>query len=194
MKSSLLLFTLLTCLLSSACSSIVAATASGPIEEDYGKRTLGTVVEDNTIENKAYVNLHKASEKLHEAHINIKSFNRVLLLTGEVPDTASKELASKVTSDIRHIRRIHNELEVSGNSSFLSRTNDNYLSTKVSSRLIATEGIDSGRIETVVENSQLYLMGLVTREEADRVVNAMQKVSGITRIVKVFEYIDSTLE
>lgn len=191
MKALLALFFVISITSLHGCTTIVAATASGPIEEDYGERTLGTIVEDNTIESKAHVNLSQASENLHEANINIVSFNRVLLLTGQVPDQQSKELASKVTSDIRHIRRIHNELEVAGNSTFLSRSNDTYLISKVAGRLLATEGIDSGRIETVVENSQLYLMGLVTREEAKRVVNAMQKVSGLSRITKVFEYIES---
>jgi osmotically-inducible protein OsmY len=189
MKTFLVILSLSLCIAFSGCTSIVAATAKGPIEEDYGERTLGTMVEDNTIESKATVNMKKASPKLAEANIHVESFNKVLLITGQVPDEASKTLVSKVTSNIRHIRRVHNELEVSEPSSFLSRTNDTYLATKVGTRLLATDGIDSGRIEIVVENGHLYLMGLVTQAEAQRIVTAMQKVSGVKKIVKVFEYI-----
>ena len=190
-KNTLLTLVLLSTLLFTACSSIVAATASGPIKEDYGKRTLGTIVEDNTIEAKAKSLIKDASESLGKSNIQLHSFNKILLITGQVKTTKNKQLVSQLTKKIRHVKRIHNELEILPPSSFSARIYDNMLSTKVSSRLVFTDDIDSSRIDSIVENGSVYLMGLVTQEEASRVANALQKVSGLKKIVRVFEYIDN---
>lgn len=169
--------------------SMIAATSTGDTEENYGKRTLGTVVEDNTIEAKLKSKI-RDNEALALANINIKSFNKVLLVTGQVPDNTSKQKINDFAQKIRHVKRIHNELEIAPNSSFGSRTKDSFLASKVTSRLVLTEGLDSSRIETVVENSRVYLMGLVTQAEAQQAVDALQKVSGLTGIIKVFEYVN----
>ena len=174
-----------------ACSSIVAATASGPIEEDLGERTLGTIVEDNTIEAKAQSTISQAYDRIGESHINVHAFNKTLLITGQVPTAKAKQLVSTLTQNIRHVKRVHNELEILSASSFSQRMRDNFLSSKVSSRLVLTDGIDSGRIDTIIENRSVYLMGLVTQEEASRSVAALQQVSGLKKIVRVFEYIDN---
>lgn len=177
----------ITCLLLLNGCSLIAANSQDGIEEDYSKRTLGTVVEDNTIKAKLKSKI-KEDKTLADANVNIKSFNKVILITGQVPDDASKQKISDFAQAIRHVKRIHNELEIGPNSSFGSRTNDSFLASKVSSRLLLTEGLKSSRIETVVENNKVYLMGLVSQEQADKAVNALQKVSGLAGIIKVFEY------
>ena len=191
MNKLLINLAIIALLISSTACSFVAANSSGEIEEDYGKRTLGTQVEDNTIEAKASASIKKLQEKIGDSNINVYSFNKVLLITGQVRTENAKNIISQATQKIRHVKRVHNELEVIGPSSFLSRVNDSYLSSKVSSRLIFTDGVDSRRIETVVENGTVYLIGLVTQEEAKRSVEAMQQVSGLEKIVRVFEYIDN---
>jgi len=173
------------------CSSLIAVTASGQIEEDYGQRTLGTQIEDNTIEAKARAALKAHHEEFGETNIQFNAFNTVLLITGQVKTQAAKQRISSITQKIRHVRRIHNELEVIGPTAFISRMNDNYLSSKARTRLIFTDGVDSSRINTVVENGTIYLMGLVTQEEAKRSVSALQKVRGLEKIVRVFEYINN---
>lgn len=166
---------------------MIAANSQDGTSEDYSKRTLGTVVEDNTIKAKLKAKI-KENKTLADANINIKSFNKVILITGQVPDDASKQKISGLAQNIRHVKRIHNELEIGSNASFGSRTNDSFLASKVTSRLILTEGLKSSRIETVVENSKVYLMGLVSETEAQKAVDALQKVSGLKGIIKVFEY------
>jgi osmotically-inducible protein OsmY len=108
-----------------------------------------------------------------------------------VPTAKAKQLVSTLTQNIRHVKRVHNELEILSASSFSQRMRDNFLSGKVSSRLVLTDGIDSDRIDTIIENRSVYLMGLVTQEEASRSVAALQQVSGLKKIVRVFEYIDN---
>lgn len=175
----------------SGCSSFVA-NSSGPTQEDYTSRTLGTVVEDNTIESKAKAQLDQTSETLRLANIEVYSFNRVVLLTGQVPDAKAKALAGEIVAKVRHVRRLHNELEIAQNNTFSNNMHDTYLKTKVVTRLIATKGIDSDRFEKIVTNGKLYLMGLVTPQEAAAIVNAAKQVSGLKQIVKVFEYIEPT--
>ena len=185
----LILFISLTNL--TACTPFLAMTSDGPVTEDYGERTFGTFVEDNSIESKAAINIPFASPKLKEAHIELNSYNRVLLITGQVHSKSLKKVVTTTSEKIRHVRRVHNELEIGQPTSFLSRSKDSYLKTKIKSRLIGTKGVNSGRIEVIVENAKVYLMGLVTQDEADRVVKATQQVSGLKKIVRAFEYINA---
>lgn len=175
----------------SACGTYLAATNDGSISEDYGKRTMGTIIEDNSIESKAQININRSNQTLNNANIDITSFNRVLLITGQVPDSKSKKDVTTIAEKVRHVRRVHNELEIAPSTSLMTRTSDSFLATKVNSNLIGAKDVDSDRIEVIVENGTVYLMGLVTQEEAKRTVNSIKEVSGIKAIVKVFEYISN---
>ena len=192
MKTPLIITILLSLMSFTACTPYMAATSDGPVAEDYGQRTLGTVIEDNAIESKAIININLADPRIEQsANVQVKSFNRVLLITGQIPDKTLKKLISDTAEKIRHVRRVHNELEISKPITLLARSRDSFLKTKIKSRLIGTQGIDSGRIEVIVENEKAYLMGLVTQHEADRVVDSVKKVSGLKKIVRAFEYIST---
>jgi osmotically-inducible protein OsmY len=168
----------------------MAATTEGQIKEDYGTRTFGSTVEDSTIESKTKINIKRASPTLAEAHVNVKSFNQVLLITGQVPNYNDKDIITAIAEKTRNVKRVHNEVEVGPNSSLLTRANDNLLITKIKGRFIGTDGVVAGRIDVLVENGTVFLMGLVKQQEAERAVNATKRTSGIKKIVKVFEYID----
>lgn len=173
------------------CSSFLAATSSEPIQEDYGERTWGSFIDDDSIETKASVNLTKASPKLKEAHISVISYNGIVLIVGQVPDQQSKALATQTVQKIRKVRRVHNELSIAGESGSLARSGDSWLTTKTKVRMWFTPDVQSGRIKVVTENGVVYLMGLVSRAEADRVVREVQDSYGVQKIVKIFEYIDN---
>ena len=91
---------------------------------------------------------------------------------------------------LRNVKRVHNELTVAGSSSIISRTNDSWLTTKVKSSMAASATTDSGRIKVVTENGAVYLIGLLTREEADAAVELTRGIQGVEKIVKVFDYIN----
>ena len=167
------------------CSSV-----TGPTSEDYGKRTLGTVLDDQGIESRGKANIRTAHEKLKKAHINITSFNGMVLLTGQVESDEIKSIAAASIKDLRKVRTVHNELEVAGPTSMMARTNDSWLSTKVKTALLSSSKTEGGRIKVVTENSVVYLMGLLTRSEAEAAVEKTRKVFGVQKIVKVFEYIN----
>ena len=176
-------------LLTTGCVSLLDATSNSPIEEHKGTRTLGAVVEDQNIETKVSVNLRKASQLLKDSNIDTVSFNGIVLIVGEVPNEESKSLAGHVASETRAVKKVYNELKVSGVSTWLSRTNDTWLTTKVTSQMKFAENFPSSRVKVITEQGTVYLMGLVTETEADHAVSITQDVYGVERIVKLFEYI-----
>jgi len=152
------------------------------------RRTSGTFIEDEGIELKS---TRRLNEQLgSKAHINVTSFNRNVLLTGEVPDRVSKELAEKLVMSIENVQNIANELAVGGISSLASRSNDALLTTKVKGRLLTAEAVQINHIKVITENSVVYLMGVVKRVEANSAASVASSTAGVSKVIKVFQYLD----
>lgn len=179
----------MTTTLVTGCSTIVSSSREEPIREDIGNRTLGNIIEDEAIELKVRVNLSKGSAPLAQSHINVKSFNGQVLLTGQVPNANVRQEAEQIVGQTREVKRIHNELEIAGPSSTIVRTNDVYLTSRVKLKLLSDKSIEGLRVKVVTENGVVYLMGLVSQREADQAVAIVREVPGVQRIVKVFEYV-----
>ncbi len=184
--------TLLLCstLLAQGCSSIIGATTDEPISSNPGKRTFGTLIDDQQIETMANVNLDKSDEGLKNAHISITSYNGVVLLTGQVENQSLRDQATTIVSDIKNVRQVHNELQVQGKTSLVARSNDTWLTSKVKTRLLANRDIAGSRIKVVTEDGVVYLMGLLSRVEAEKATEVASSTSGVQKVVRVFEYID----
>lgn len=174
----------------SGCTSMSKGMSDQPTDQDHGSRTFGAFVEDGNIERKVSVNLARASEELDQSRIVVVSFNGNVLLAGQVASEDLKAQAANIADQVRHVRHVHNELQVIGNNSFLARTNDTWLTSKVKSRLFVNGDAPGWRTKVVTENGVVYLMGLLTRDEAEAVVSQVQKVYGVQKIVKIIEYID----
>jgi len=179
----------MTTTLVTGCSTIVSSSREEPIREDVGNRTLGNIIEDEAIELKVRVNLSKGSVPLAQSHINVKSFNGQVLLTGQVPNETIRQEAEQIVGQTREVKRIHNELEIAGPSSTIVRSNDIYLTSRVKLKLLSDKSIEGLRVKVVTENGVVYLMGLVSQREADQAVAIVREVPGVQRIVKVFEYV-----
>lgn len=175
----------------SACTPLIDATRSSPIEEDYTKRTPGAVVDDEFIETKAAVNIKKVDSRFRNAQVKVNSYNGVVLLTGIVPETSMRDIATNTVSKIRKVRRVHNELYESPPRGFAARLADSWLSRKIKTRLMFNRSIPSSRFKVVTHSGTVYLMGLSSESLADNVVAAVKKVGGVQKIVRVFEYVDS---
>lgn len=176
--------------LSSGCTSIIHATTDEPIQPDPTETSLGTDIDDWQLETLIGVNIKKAHPHLESAHVNIHAYNGVILLTGEVPSSEVRTLAGDAARNFRGVRQVHNELQVRGASSLISRSNDTWLSTKVKTKLIANGDVKSSTIKVVTENSIIYLMGLVSHKTADKAAKIASNTRGAQRVVKVFEYVD----
>nr|VFJ89179.1 MAG: Osmotically-inducible protein OsmY, contains BON domain [Candidatus Kentron sp. H]VFJ91220.1 MAG: Osmotically-inducible protein OsmY, contains BON domain [Candidatus Kentron sp. H]VFJ97724.1 MAG: Osmotically-inducible protein OsmY, contains BON domain [Candidatus Kentron sp. H] len=155
----------------------------------HDRRTAGTFVDDQIIELKAINHLRTDKDLWEQSHISPTSFNNIVLLSGEIPNEFLRERAAGLIRQIPEIREIHNELAVAAPSSTLARTSDSVVTGKVKAKLITDERIDAMRIKVVTERGIVYLMGLVTRQEADLVTEIVRRVGGVQRVIRLFEYI-----
>jgi len=172
------------------CATVLEATHDGPIQQDPGQRSLGTYMDDQKIETVTTVNINKAHPELKAANINVNAFNGVVLLTGQVQDNDLRLLAGRTAQQVKNVRQVYNEIQVRGNVSLLASSSDAWLTTKVKSVLLANDEIDSGRIKVITENGVVYLMGLLTRAEAERAADVTRGIGGVQKVVKAVEYID----
>lgn len=180
--------TLLLILSLTGCTSVVHTLRDDPIQPDPQSTSLGTDIDDFQIETAIGVNIKKAHPLLENAHVSVHSHNGVVLLTGEVPSPDMRTLAGDTARNFRNVRQVHNELQIQGSTSFLSRANDGWLSTKVKSKLIGDKNIQSGKIRVVTENGVVYLMGLVSQELGNKAAQVASTTRGVRKVVKVFEY------
>lgn len=173
------------------CATVISATTGDEgVAENRGKRSLGAVFDDSSIETGIKVNMDAADERLKNSHINVVSYNGVVLLVGQVESQELKNLATRVASSPSRVKIVHNELEVGPASSFLVRSGDALLSSKLKTLMLADPTVAGMRTKVVTENGVVYLMGLVTRQEADLAVDLVSQASGVAKVVRAFEYID----
>jgi osmotically-inducible protein OsmY len=152
--------------------------------------SVGEAFDDARNESLARKRVKNAKPGLAEANISVTSFHGILLLTGQVSSADLIPIASARVKPLRNVRKLYNELTVAGTTSLLSRTNDSWLTTKVKSALSTAESSDKTRIKVVTENAVVYLMGLVTRSEADAAADTARQIQGVQKVVKIFEYIN----
>jgi osmotically-inducible protein OsmY len=162
----------------------------GAIEDHPAERTIARIIEDDNIETKATVNIRAENEAYRDSHLIVVCYNGVLLLAGQVVDKALKEDATKVVRKIKGVRKISNELEIGPPTSAMKRTNDAWITTRIKSSLLANSELSANRVKVVTENGVVYLMGLVTQKEAERVTEIAASTSGVKRVVRLFELLD----
>lgn len=154
------------------------------------RRSSGTQVDDQSIELKA---INRVSETIGDrGHVNTTSYNRLVLITGEVPTEADKVAVEQAVAKIESVRSIVNELGIAGASSLGARSNDTILTSKVKASLVDAKDLQSNTIKVVTERSTVFLMGRVTEREAKRATEVARGVSGVQKVVRVFEPISET--
>lgn len=171
-----------------ACVPVIVggAAVGGSMAAD--RRTSGTYIEDQAIELKASKAI--ADSLKEKVHANVTSFNRQLLITGEVSDEANKKKAESLVKSIENVLSIHNYLAIGANSTLSTRTNDAYITSKVKANFIKENKFSANYVKVVTESGSVYLLGLVTHKEADDAVEIARSIGGVKTVVKVFEYID----
>src|SRR3984957_6436788 len=169
------------------CFLLVAGAAGGGALVATDRRTVGAQTEDREIQVKSIAQINQNLPDT--AHVNVTVFNRRVLLTGEVPNDASKQKAEQIVRSLNNVTSIVNELVIQPGADISSRANDSYLETRVKTALIAEKNISANNFKVVCENGSVYLMGLVTRDEGARGADVASRVPGVTQVVKVFQYI-----
>jgi osmotically-inducible protein OsmY len=151
------------------------------------RRSPGFYIEDESIEWKIRV---EVIEGFKDAHINATSYNLSVLLTGQAPTEEARkgiEAAARSNPGVKHVT---NEITVGGNSSLASRSSDSLVTTSVKARLINNGKVSPSHVKVVTESGVVYLMGIVTRDEAEAAAEIARTTSGVTRVVKAFDYVD----
>ena len=164
-------------------------TATGTdayISED--RRTSGMFIEDEGIELKGARRIYQQFGD--KVHINITSYNRMVLLTGEAPTETIKTDIEKLIMGVDNVRKIFNEIAVGGNTSLTSRSNDTMITSKVKTRFLTERKFQINHVKIVTENEVVYLLGVVTQQEADNAAQIASSTAGVKKVVKVFENIN----
>jgi osmotically-inducible protein OsmY len=152
------------------------------------RRTSGAYIEDEAIEDKASNRINvKYKDKVH---VNVTSYNRNVLISGEAPDEAAKDGIGKIVSGIENIRNVNNELVVSGLTSLTSRSSDTLITSNVKLRFVNNKKFSADHVKVVTENGKVFLMGIVTHAEADAATELASTTGGVQHVVRLFEYLD----
>lgn len=172
----------------SACAPLVIGGAAMGALVVADRRTAGAVVEDERIELRSASLLRDAFGE--RAHINVNSYNRQALLTGEVPNEQIKQQAEQIVGRVENVKGIVNELAVTNTSTSLTqRSNDALITGKVKASLVDASDLQATAFKVVTERSTVYLMGRVTQREAERATQITRTVGGVQRVVRVFEFL-----
>ena len=152
------------------------------------RRTTGAYIEDESIENKA---LSQINTKFKSGvHVNITSYNRHVLITGEAPNEEARSEIRKIVTGIQNVKAVSNELTISGTAGITSRSSDSLITADVKFRFLNNQVFHPDHVKVVTENGTVYLMGLVYRKEAETAAEIASTTKGVLRVVKVFEYLD----
>lgn len=171
----------------SGCFPLMVGSAVTGALVASDRRTSGTVVEDNAIQLKAS---NRIDDALGErVHVNTTSYNRQLLLTGEVPSEQDKQLAEKAASGVENLRNVVNELAVAGSSTLSQRSTDTLVTSRVKANLIDARDLQANAIKVTTERGTVYLMGRLTQREANRATEVVSGTSGVQRVVRILEIV-----
>jgi osmotically-inducible protein OsmY len=178
-------------LLLQGCAALVVGGAATTAVVAHDRRTTGTVVEDQAIELKTYDRLAQNETVKQNSKVNVTSYNKVVLLTGQADSEAARRKAEQLASKVEQVRRVVNEIEIGSTASFVEHSRDVALTTEIKLKLTNVDlpNFDPLRVKVVTERGSVFLMGLLTKEEAHAVTEVVRYISGVRRVVKVFEYI-----
>jgi osmotically-inducible protein OsmY len=170
-----------------AVATVVAVTAGVTMVAD--RRSFSKQIDDQTIEFTAHNELAKQKALSNNTNLHVVSMNGTVLIVGQAPNSYLRELAIKTVQGVSDIVSIHNQIRIGLNTAVTTQSNDIWLTSKVKSALLAAEDVHAKDIKVITENSEVFLLGLVTKEEAEIVVEITRNISGVSQVFKAFEYI-----
>lgn len=171
--------------LSGCAAALVGATAVG-ISAATDTRSVGTQLDDQTIEIRTITAL-KGEDRLDNSRVQVVSFNRAVLLLGQVSDSSLRDLATHIVRNVEGVQRVHNELQVAPVISLGQISKDTYITSKIKAKFVTDEMIKATDIKVVTENAEVALMGIVTREVADHAIEITRNTNDVKRVIDAFE-------
>ena len=188
-RLSLLALILTVAFLISGCGIILVTTAAvSAIDVIRDRREIGTVWDDNKMELSLRQSISK-NEQIDNSNVSVTAFNGIALLTGEVPDQRAIDQILDLAKSHPDASQVINRIELAGKTNLNSRANDSWITGRVKTAMLTSRTIDATKIKVVTERANVYLMGLVSRSEAEAAVAITRSVPGVVRVIKVFEYL-----
>lgn len=166
-------------------AAVVGVVGGATVVAD--NRTIGAQIDDQRIELDAHAKLanHKGIEE--NTNLQVTSMNGSVLVVGQAPNTYLRDEAIKTIKSINGVEQIHNQIRIGNKVSVGTKSNDLWLTSKVKTALFKSENLDATNIKVVTENAEVFLMGLVSRTQANEAVNIARNISGVNRVIKAFE-------
>lgn len=174
-------------LLSACAPLLIGGAAVGGALMYTDRRTSGAQVEDEAIEAKAYNRIRQAIGD--RGHVNVTSYNRLALLTGEVPSESDRAAVANAVAGVENLRSVTNEIAVMPNSSLTSRSSDAIVTSKVKATLFDAKDVQGNAFKVVTERGTVYLMGVVTERELSRATELARSIGGVEKVVRVVEVV-----
>lgn len=169
------------------CAAAVVAGGATAVTSANDRRTLGAQIDDKNAVLKAQRALADDALTAEGSNINVTSYNGVLLLTGQTRSEQIRQQAQAVVSKIDGVRDVQNQIRLGNNTAMTTRTRDGWISTKVKTQLLADEQVSGLNIKVITENAEVFLMGIVSAQEAAKAVDIARHVDGVARVVQAFE-------
>ncbi len=174
------------------CAAAVVGGAATGASVANDRRTMGTFIEDEAIELKALKAIIDDKEVSEQTHLNVTSFNTVLLVSGEAPTEELRSRVIQIVKNVEKVSHVHDEITIAGPSSLMSRSGDTLITTKVKTKLLTENNLDGTQIKVVTENGVVYLMGLLNRDDATKATEIARQTGGVQKVVKLFQYRNKT--
>lgn len=190
-KLSLLLGSLLLlqgCVTATVAGIVGATAVTTKVATD--PRTVGTQIDDETLEEKVLSAIRKDEQIKSEARINVVSYNGRVLIIGQAPNDNLKEIATNLAKGVDGVNDIYNEIRLGQPISFGQISQDSWITTQIKSKLLVNSSVKTTEVKAITENGEVFLMGNLTQEQADAAADVARNVSGVQKVVKVFKYLN----
>lgn len=185
MRNKLIVLLLMSILLTGCVAGVIVGTTSLAV---YDKRGVVTLEKDARIFHVIHTALVK-DPRLKGSRMEVTSFNRIVLLVGQTPSASLRVLAEKIAQSTPGVIRVYNEITIGEPLRLTARPRDSWITAHIRSKMLTKKGLESGSIRVVTEDGIVYLMGLVTKEQAELATDVARNVNGVQKVVKIFQYI-----
>ena len=186
MKQLPVILLLISSLLSGCVAVVVAGAAAGMIV--YERRSVTALERDTRIFHRVHTEISN-DQRFRDSRIIVVSYNQVVLLIGQTPDASLRAVAENMARNTPSVRRVYDEITVGDTVSIGTRSKDTWITGQIRTLMLNKKGLESGSFRIVTEGGVVYLMGVVTREQANLAVDVARQVNGVQKVVKVFQYI-----
>ena len=185
-----LLITLSTIGILQGCAAAAVVTVVGGATMANDNRTLGKQIDDHGIEFSAHNRLSKHKGISDNANLQVVSVNGKVLVVGQTPNAYLRDEALKILNTVEGIEHIYDQIRIGNKTSFTTRSNDVWLTSKVKTALFSSDNLDATNIKVVTENGEVFLLGLIDSQQANEAVEIARHIGGVNRVFKMFEYIN----